>query len=76
MHFSCVITSYFLQFRRSLVTGKDIKYGNDCRALLLQGVEKLAQAVETTLGPKVSLLSSLAPHSFTLLTKNRVEMWC
>lgn len=67
------LSSNFLQLRRSLVTGKDIKYGNDCRALLLQGVEKLAQAVETTLGPKVSsrptllttLLASLFPSAYT-----------
>lgn len=32
--------------------GKDIKYGTDARALILKGVNKLADAVQVTLGPK------------------------
>merc|ERR1712216_893404 len=31
---------------------KDIKFGVDARALMLQGVDKLADAVQVTLGPK------------------------
>ena len=31
---------------------KNIKFGTDARVLMLQGVEKVADAVETTLGPK------------------------
>merc|ERR1719230_476002 len=38
--------------RRAFVTGKDIKFGVDARALMLQGVDKLADAVQVTLGPK------------------------
>lgn len=34
---------------------KDIKFGADARALMLQGVDLLADAVAVTLGPKVSL---------------------
>merc|ERR1719409_415388 len=34
------------------MAGKDIKFGNDARALLLQGVDRLAEAVKVTLGPK------------------------
>ncbi|KAH3742940.1 chaperonin 60, mitochondrial [Pelomyxa schiedti] len=38
--------------RRHASTHKDIRYGPEARSLLLQGVEKLARAVEVTLGPK------------------------
>merc|ERR1719453_1210132 len=37
---------------RGMATGKDIKFGVDARALMLQGVDKLADAVQVTLGPK------------------------
>ena len=33
---------------------KDIKFGQDARVAMLQGVDKLADAVAVTLGPKVS----------------------
>lgn len=32
---------------------KDIKFGPDARALMLQGVDMLADAVAVTMGPKV-----------------------
>lgn len=35
------------------MASKDIKFGNEARALLLQGVDRLADAVKVTLGPKV-----------------------
>lgn len=34
---------------------KDVKFGADARALLLQGVDLLADAVAVTMGPKVIL---------------------
>lgn len=34
---------------------KDIKFGADARALMLQGVDLLADAVAVTMGPKVSI---------------------
>merc|ERR1719440_1073947 len=34
------------------MSGKDVRFGNDARALLLAGVDKLADAVQVTLGPK------------------------
>lgn len=37
---------------RTYATGKDIKYGVECRAKMLIGVEQLARAVSVTLGPK------------------------
>jgi chaperonin GroEL len=41
-----------LQPSRSFATGKDIYFGTEARALILQGVNKLADAVQVTLGPK------------------------
>ena len=32
---------------------KDIRFGVEARALMLQGVEQLADAVQVTMGPKV-----------------------
>merc|ERR1719201_1351740 len=37
---------------RKMSTGKDVRFGSDCRALMLAGVDKLADAVQVTLGPK------------------------
>ena len=34
---------------------KEVKFGVDCRAAVLSGVEKLADAVQVTLGPKVCI---------------------
>ena len=50
--------------RRSMLIGmetparsyaKDLKFGADARVAMLSGVDKLADAVATTLGPKVSV---------------------
>lgn len=35
---------------------KELKFGSDARASMLQGVEMLADAVAVTLGPKVCVL--------------------
>merc|ERR1719267_107978 len=37
---------------RGFASGKDIRFGVESRALMLQGVNKLADAVQVTLGPK------------------------
>ena len=37
---------------RSFATGKDIKFGVEGRSAMLEGVEKLADTVQVTLGPK------------------------
>lgn len=41
---------------RSVIRGfaKDVKFGADGRAAMLQGVDVLADAVAVTMGPKVS----------------------
>lgn len=41
---------------KSYTTGKQIKFGSDSRLLMLQGVQKLADAVAVTLGPKVCFI--------------------
>jgi hypothetical protein len=38
---------------RTMASGKEIMFGNDARTKLLMGVDKLAEAVKVTLGPKV-----------------------
>lgn len=37
---------------RGFAAGKDVRFGTEGRALMLQGVDKLADAVSVTLGPK------------------------
>jgi hypothetical protein len=41
------------------MASKEIKFGNEARALLLQGVDRLAEAVKVTLGPKVCRASGV-----------------
>jgi chaperonin GroEL len=41
-----------MQQSRTFATGKDIAFGTDGRARMLAGVNKLADAVQVTLGPK------------------------
>lgn len=38
---------------------KDIRFGVEARALMLKGVEELADAVRVTMGPKVLLVFQL-----------------
>ena len=40
------------KFIRTFAVGKDIIFGTEARRLMLQGADKLADAVQTTLGPK------------------------
>jgi len=40
-----------VSFRRYM-SGKDVRFGNEARAMMLAGVDKLADAVQVTLGPK------------------------
>ena len=39
---------------RGFATAKEIAFGTEARASMLRGVDMLADAVQTTLGPKVS----------------------
>lgn len=47
---------------------KDIKFGVEARALMLRGVEELADAVKVTMGPKVKL--SIFLFFFVLSVRN------
>lgn len=38
--------------RRFATNGKDLRFGADARASILRGVDKIANAVQVTLGPK------------------------
>ena len=44
---------------RSYAKGKDVRFAEDARSRMLEGVKKLADAVAVTLGPKVG---SKFPH--------------
>ena len=52
---------------------KDLKFGQDARVAMLQGVNKLADAVAVTLGPKVSDYSNEI-LSYNICTACRVVM--
>lgn len=44
---------FAVQHARTMASGKDIYFGTEARAKMLMGVDKLAEAVKVTLGPKV-----------------------
>jgi len=53
---------------RTFVNGKDIRFGADARKLMLRGVDKIADAVQVTLGPKgrnVAIEQSWGPPKIT-----------
>ncbi|KAG9508646.1 Heat shock protein 60A, partial [Fragariocoptes setiger] len=41
-----------LNYQQARYIGKDIRFGNDARSQMLKGVDKLADAVAVTMGPK------------------------
>jgi len=47
-----VLASGLNRAQARLASGKVIKFGVEGRALMLQGVDQLADAVQVTLGPK------------------------
>jgi hypothetical protein len=53
----CLLPTAPLQAFQALQTrgyaAKELRFGDECRAGVLAGVEKLADAVQVTLGPKV-----------------------
>lgn len=56
---------------------KDVRFGAEVRALMLQGVDILADAVAVTMGPKVSLCSNiqfdLKYNAYFALVHNKIE---
>ena len=53
---------------------KDIKFGMDARARLLAGVDKLADAVQVTLGPKVRNVAIDQSYGAPKITKDGVTV--
>lgn len=48
---------------------KDVKFGADARAMMIQGVDTLADAVAVTMGPKVQLSSYIDESFLNLFQK-------
>merc|ERR1719181_2571842 len=61
------------QARRHL-SGKDVRFGNEARALMLAGVDKLADAVQVTLGPKGRNVVLEQPFGAPKITKDGVTV--
>ena len=59
---------------RSMATGKEVMFGTDGRALMLQGVDKLADAVSVTLGPKGRNAVLDQPYGAPKITKDGVTV--
>jgi len=53
---------------------KEIKFGNEARALMLNGVNKLADAVQVTLGPKGRTVCIQSPYGSPKITKDGVSV--
>lgn len=49
----CTIVQTFLHQIVRAYAAKDVRFGIECREAVLAGVNKLADAVQVTLGPKV-----------------------
>lgn len=52
---------------------KDIKFGVECRASILAGVDKLADAVQVTLGPKVQFC--VGRPALNMLDHHNIKAW-
>lgn len=57
---------------RSYAKGKDVRFAEDARSRMLEGVKKLADAVAVTLGPKVSAISA-SGINFIFLNNDRIQ---
>lgn len=73
----------FMKSARSAVAGggmqtrgfaKDVKFGVDARVRLLAGVDKLADAVQVTLGPKGRNVAIDQPYGAPKITKDGVTV--
>lgn len=60
--------------RRTYATGKDVRFGTEARSLMLQGVQKLADAVAVTLGPKGRNVILDQPYGPPKITKDGVSV--
>jgi len=60
--------------QRYASTGKEIKFGADCRNRILVGVNKIADAVEVTLGPRGRNVAIEQPFGAPKITKDGVTV--
>lgn len=60
--------------RRSFSQGKEIKFGADARSRILVGVNKIADAVEVTLGPRGRNVAIEQPFGAPKITKDGVTV--
>ena len=58
----------------SSAMGKEVRFGRDARALMLEGVEKLADAVAVTLGPKGRNVAIDQSYGAPKITKDGVTV--
>lgn len=58
----------------SAIAGKEVRFGRDARALMLAGVEKLADAVAVTLGPKGRNVAIDQSYGAPKITKDGVTV--
>jgi chaperonin GroEL len=62
------------KLQRNFATGKDIKFGADARKAILVGVNKIADAVEVTLGPRGRNVAIEASYGAPKITKDGVTV--
>lgn len=60
--------------RRTMASGKEVSFGVEGRALMLHGVDKLADAVSVTLGPKGRNAVLDQPYGAPKITKDGVTV--
>jgi len=71
---SSIRRNAFALSRRFASTGKEIKFGAEARARILVGVNKIADAVETTLGPRGRNVAIEQPFGAPKITKDGVTV--
>jgi len=59
---------------RCFATGKDIRFGADARRLIMRGVDKIADAVQVTLGPKGRNVAIEQSYGSPKITKDGVTV--
>lgn len=59
---------------RSFASGKDLRFGTEARNLMARGVDSLADAVQTTLGPKGRNVVIDVPYGQPKITKDGVTV--
>jgi len=59
---------------RSFATGKEIKFGVEARTRILKGVDKIADAVQVTLGPKGRNVAIESSYGAPKITKDGVTV--